>query len=222
MNSYFNKAEDYAKFRPEYHQDAVKILIEKTNLDTSWCAADIGSGTGNLFKNYISFVKTVYAVEPNKDMRKHAESVFNSHSAFVSIDGTSGNTRIPSKSIDLLTMGQALHWFNVDESRKEFKRIMKPNCWIAIIWNEFTKSSNINCSEFFPESEFQLYSFSHFIIENWEQYIGGIRSDSSSPTQDDASYLSFEEKHMQIFKSKAVDDLLKVEYTTNLILGRQS
>lgn len=97
--------------------------------------ADIGSGTGILTREFIGRGFRTYAVEPNPDMRGAAESSIES-SLFVSIDGTAERTNLPSNSVDLITAAQAFHWFDREKAKREFKRILKPGGWIALLWNE--------------------------------------------------------------------------------------
>lgn len=63
-----NKAKDYVKYRPTYPKECIDYLFKKFNLKNK-LIADIGSGTGK-FTELILNAKQVYAVEPNKDMRK--------------------------------------------------------------------------------------------------------------------------------------------------------
>src|SRR5258708_29009488 len=42
---------------------------------------------------------------------------------------------------DLITAAQAAHWFNHEQARREFLRILKPggrpgSGWVVLIWNE--------------------------------------------------------------------------------------
>ena len=43
---------------------------------------------------------------------------------------------MPDASVDFVTAGQAFHWFNPALAREEFRRILKPGGWVALVWNE--------------------------------------------------------------------------------------
>ncbi len=51
------------------------------------------------------------------------------------IAGTAEATGLPDHSIDLITVAQAMHWFDLDKTRAEFARILKPGGWCAVIYN---------------------------------------------------------------------------------------
>jgi len=38
--------------------------------------------------------------------------------------------------VDIITAGQAFHWFNRELAHEEFLRILKPGGWVALIWND--------------------------------------------------------------------------------------
>ena len=41
-----------------------------------------------------------------------------------------------SNSVDLIVAGQAFHWFDKEKSKTEFKRILKPNGIVVLMWND--------------------------------------------------------------------------------------
>jgi ubiquinone/menaquinone biosynthesis C-methylase UbiE len=55
---------------------------------------------------------------------------------FTSVDGTAEVTNLPDKSMSFITAGQAFHWFDQQKCRAEFLRILKPNGWLVIVWND--------------------------------------------------------------------------------------
>ena len=79
---------------------------------------------------------TVYGIEPNDAMRKGGEKVLKRFRNFRSIKGTAENTSLPYKSIDLIIAGQAFHWFKLPETKKEFRRILKRDGNVVLIWND--------------------------------------------------------------------------------------
>lgn len=55
---------------------------------------------------------------------------------FTSIAGTAEATTLADQSVDYVTAAQAAHWFDREEARREFVRILKPDGWLVLLWNE--------------------------------------------------------------------------------------
>jgi len=69
-------------------------------------------------------------------MREPAERLLAIYTRFTSVAGTAEATTLPDQSIDLITAGQAFHWFDRDSCRKEFMRILRPGGWVVLVWND--------------------------------------------------------------------------------------
>ena len=54
----------------------------------------------------------------------------------VSVAGTAEETTLRSASVDFVTAAQAAHWFDLPRARAEFARILRPEGWCVLIWNE--------------------------------------------------------------------------------------
>lgn len=130
-----NRAEAYALSRPAYPQEILEVLSRQTGLKLGGLVADIGSGTGILTRQLLEAGYKVIAVEPNAPMRAIAESRLASYPDFISIDGKAEDTGLRDASVDLITVAQAFHWFEIESCRSEFRRIMKPEGRVALLWN---------------------------------------------------------------------------------------
>jgi SAM-dependent methyltransferase len=131
-----SRVENYVKYRPHYPLEVLYALQECTGLTPSHVIADIGSGTGISAELFLANGNSVYGVEPNAPMREAGEHYLARFPNFHSVDGTAESTTLPVDSIDYIIAGQAFHWFDVERSYQEFKRILKPNGWVAILWND--------------------------------------------------------------------------------------
>jgi ubiquinone/menaquinone biosynthesis C-methylase UbiE len=131
-----DRVDDYRKYRPGYPEAVLQVLEERCGLSPSSVVADIGSGTGILTGMLLSKAHTVYAVEPNAPMRSAAEEDYRDHPAFRSVAGSAEATTLPSRSVDLITAAQAFHWFDPEKAKAEFRRILRKEGNIALIWNE--------------------------------------------------------------------------------------
>jgi len=125
----------YAKFRPTYPQAFIDYLCTEIGIKKDIAIADIGSGTGIFTNQLLKTGSTVFAVEPNNDMRAVAESDLNSYKNFISVNGNDENTTLDTNSVDLITVAHAFHLFNREKFKIECNRILKPNGKVILIWN---------------------------------------------------------------------------------------
>jgi SAM-dependent methyltransferase len=216
---YTKKAEDYATFRPAYAPEAIDALLSLTGLDSSWGVADIGSGTGNVSKYLVRHARRVYAVEPNEAMRRQAELLLNSYASFASISGTAEDTTLADHSVDLITVGQALHWFEPQATKAEFARILKPGGLLASISNRFGDDDGPDVSDYYRTKGLRRLGFPVAVTESWQQFIGGARSAAGSPSPGDAGYDRFVQEQREVFDARATDGMITVEYSTELLVG---
>lgn len=98
--------------------------------------ADLGSGTGIFSELLLERGLTVYAVEPNDDMRRMAEERLRGRKGFISVKGSAESTGLEDRSVDAAMAAQAYHWFEPTATRKELRRILVPPCWVVLLWNE--------------------------------------------------------------------------------------
>jgi len=153
-----DRVDDYVKFRPHYPSQIIDVLKRKIGFSKDDIVADIGSGTGISSEIFIDNGNKVFAVEPNTEMRQAAETIFRKKTNFISVNGTAENSNLENNSIDLIFCGQAFHWFNKQDSKTEFARILKPDGNIVLAWNERSE-----------ESEFQK-EYEQILISNIAEY----------------------------------------------------
>ena len=131
-----SRVKDYVLYRPGYPSKIIEFLVKNYGLTPHSIIADIGSGTGKSTEMFLKNGNKVYGIEPNEEMRHVAESLFNGNPDFISINARSEETGLPDKSIDFIIAGQAFHWFDPLETKKEFQHILKPRGKVILIWNE--------------------------------------------------------------------------------------
>ena len=131
-----NRVADYVRYRPGYPSAALDVLREDCALRPGHVIADIGSGTGFLSELFLKNGNRVFGVEPNDAMRLAGEEYLASYDGFASINGSAESTTLDDASVNFVTAGQAFHWFDQNAARAEFSRILKPEGWVVVIWNE--------------------------------------------------------------------------------------
>ena len=129
------RVENYVKYRPGYPPAVLDLLKAECGLTPASVIADIGSGTGKLTELLLRNGNPVCAVEPNRELREAAERTLGGVKGFRSVDGRAEATGLPPASADMVTAGQAFHWYEPGAARAEFQRILRPCGWVVLVWN---------------------------------------------------------------------------------------
>lgn len=135
------RAEAYRNARPGYAPSLLAWLKEKYTLGLGTVIADMGSGTGIFTQALLSTGATVYAVEPNAEMRAVAEGQFSGLFNFISVPRPAEATSLPEHAFDLITAAQAFHWFDPERFNNEAERLLKPSGEVVLIWNMKVESA---------------------------------------------------------------------------------
>lgn len=130
-----SRVEDYARSRPGYPAGLPALLTQEAACSVAMSIADIGSGTGILSEQLLRNGNVVFGIEPNDNMRQSAERRLVQFPGFHSINGTAEATTLAAHSVDGITVAQAFHWFDGLQAVAEFRRILKPGGFVALIWN---------------------------------------------------------------------------------------
>ncbi len=130
------RVDDYARHRPGYPDEILALLQGECGLTEADLVADVAAGTGLLTQIFLRNGNRVLAIEPNASMRATLENMKRVHGRLACIDGTAEVTKLPDQSADFVTVAQAMHWFDLPKARREFARILQPDGWCVIVYNE--------------------------------------------------------------------------------------
>lgn len=244
---YSNKAEKYARYRWDYAQQAVDSIFNISGLGKEACVADVGAGTGILTRHLMGRVGIVYAVEPNLEMRYQLHAELAQYQACRVIDASAEATGLPDHSVDLVTVAQAIHWFNPEAARKEFRRILKPGGWLAVLRNISTQDEiNHAASElhrpeygfegkqaavrmewkpliyYYGNGRFQRIRFCFAFKQDFERFLGSLLSTAGMPDETHPRYHALERAAREIFDRFSIDGLMEVQGETELYIGQVS
>jgi SAM-dependent methyltransferase len=126
----------YAQCRPDYPAAALDFIERRCGLKPGSIVVDVGCGTGISSRLFARRGFKVIGVEPNADMRRQAEGARGDGVPPVYRDGRAEATGLPDACADLVLAAQAFHWFKPDAALSEFHRLLKPNGWAVLMWNE--------------------------------------------------------------------------------------
>jgi SAM-dependent methyltransferase len=148
------KVTDYAASRPGYPSALYDALRDAGALPSvPSIVADVGAGTGLFSEGLLLRGHHVFAVEPNNPMRAAADDRLGGYQGYRSIEAGAEATTLDPASVDLVTAAQAFHWFDVEATRSECLRILRPQGMVALIWNDRVLSDPLQVSidEIFAE-----------------------------------------------------------------------
>lgn len=236
------KANDYQSYRPEYPDAVAKLFSDLLNAPV---IADIGGGTGRLSRLLLPIAKTLYAVEPNKQMRVTACKLLGQYANYVPIAATAEQTALPDQSVDAITVAEAYHWFDSETTRAEFRRILRPDGYVFLLWNEFDGDaydaekhaideqfraetghfrSGISKEEragmLFEEGCYRTAVFENTLMQTREEFCGGWSSASYIPPVGTDGYRDFLRQANALFDRYAVDGILKTTVKTVCFYGK--
>jgi SAM-dependent methyltransferase len=130
-----HRVSEYALYRPGYPEALFRELPAGL-LTPRKIVADIGCGTGIFTARIARAAGTVHAVEPNREMREYAVRSLSLLPNVEVRDGRAESTGLPDASVDVITAAQAFHWFDRAKTRDEFRRILKSDGAVLLVWYE--------------------------------------------------------------------------------------
>jgi SAM-dependent methyltransferase len=241
------RVESYRQFRPRY-PDAVAALLEtECGLTPDSTIADIAAGTGLLAELFLARGFKVVAVEPNQEMRAACETLAGRYRRLRCVDGAAEATGLPSHTFDLITVAQALHWFDLSRARAEFSRILRPGGWCAVIYNERRLGGDVfhdgyerllrafgidyeivqgqhltpeRISGFFAPYEMRRSIFPNVQSLTLEALEGRIVSSSYMPRPGHARYAAMQAAIADLFEAYQDSGCVRLEYECAVSYGR--
>jgi SAM-dependent methyltransferase len=240
-----DRVEDYVRYRPGYSREVLDLLRAECGLQPSHIVADIASGTGMFTRLLLENGNSVFAVEPNTEMREMGVRQLESYNRLVSIAGTAEETTLGSASVDFVTAAQAAHWFDLPRARAEFARILKPEGWCVLIWNErrtettpflldyeqllLTYGTDYKevrherttaiIHEFFAPALADERVFDLRQQFDFEGVAGRLLSSSYAPLEGHPSHAPMMQELQRIFRAHATDGKVEFEYNTRVYYG---
>ena len=142
LTRFSDRVDDYVKYRPGYPPEIIQLLSHRCGLSPRSVVADVGSGPGNLARLFLDNGNQVFAVEPNAEMRDAGTRLLGHQRLYQSVAGKAETTNLGDRCCDFITAAQAFHWFEWPRAKAEFLRILRPDGWVVLLWNERLTDSN--------------------------------------------------------------------------------
>jgi SAM-dependent methyltransferase len=241
-----SRVDNYVRYRPGYPDAIVETLRDDCGLTADAIVVDVGSGTGILTEMFLRHGNVVYGVEPNREMREAAERLLAGYGRFHSVAAAAEDTTLADVSVDVITAGQAFHWFDRKRARAEFARILKPSGWVSLIWNERTVSTGFLAAyeqvlneyatdyeqvdhrrldesvvrDFFDPATFTQNQFENQQVFDYDGLRGRLLSSSYAPEAGDPRHEPMLAELRRIFDAHQSNGTVVVAYVTQVYFGR--
>jgi ubiquinone/menaquinone biosynthesis C-methylase UbiE len=158
-------AQAYKDFRPTYPEAWYSwLLAHVARADRAW---DVGTGNGQVAARLARHFREVIASDISDQQLALAPQLVN-----ISYQQTGGRISCPDQSVDLVTVGQALHWFDLDHFYAEVKRVLRPGGLLAV-WGyaliELEEPFQEQMNDFYSREVGPYWDPERFIIEDHYQ-----------------------------------------------------
>src|SRR5918999_611214 len=126
--SFAGVADAYERGRPTYPDEAVRWLAGEEPRDV----VDLGAGTGELTRLFVSPGHRVTAIEPLPEMLELLPAA--APGAFALL-GNAEVIPLPDDYADIVTCAQSFHWFDHAVALPEIARVLRPGGGLGLVWN---------------------------------------------------------------------------------------
>jgi SAM-dependent methyltransferase len=231
----------YVSYLPSYPVTYIEYLARSAELNCNSIVADIGAGAGILSKLLGPHAKQIMAIEPDAKMRQTAEQHLRDAANVSIISGSAEATGLEKESIDLITAGQAFHYFDIDQAKKEFRRILKPGGMVALSWHiretaypfgaEYEALLKRRCPGYTGNSgatwsadAFFQKGFEHRVFDNYrhidlETLIGYSLAMPFSPVRGEPGFRDFIDDLTELYRRYSAGDGLELRSRLDSYLG---
>lgn len=237
-----SQAQNYRNYRLAYPKSVIELILSQFDCPV---IADFGSGTGKLSNLLLDKAKRLYAIEPNRQMRQHAEELLGNYANYVSVAASAEHTPLPDSSVDIITAAESYHWFDNESARSEMRRILKKDGYVFLLWNVFggddyddeilrlkniyrakkkQKSSGISLEQravnLFGSKNYTTSECDNSFLQTLDEFRGAMLSTSFAPNKATDDYVDYIADVEAIFNKYSVNGKLITTVTTICYWGK--
>ena len=119
------QSDTYARYRPHYPDELYDYLNQRAvRFDQAW---DCATGNGQVAHKLVESFDHIIATDISRAQLDNAIR----HDKITYETGQAEKTSIADECIDLITVGQAIHWFDHEAFYKEVKRVSRKDALLA-------------------------------------------------------------------------------------------
>ncbi|MEM7625947.1 MAG: class I SAM-dependent methyltransferase [Planctomycetota bacterium] len=242
-----DRVADYVRYRPDYPPAVLDRLAERFSASPDVVdVVDVGAGTGIWTRQMADRGWAVTAVEPNDAMRKACEAAAEETPGIRVINAGAESTGLPDGCADLVTAAQAFHWFDPDAALREFRRLLRPGGFVALLWNSRQTDTTVflrdyermlqdfatdygqvnhqrfedgRLSQMIPDG-YALWECPHVQSFDFAGLCGRLLSSSYAPPAGHPNHHAMLDRLREVFETHEENGRVEFRYTTQLYTGR--
>ena len=127
MSRFSEQSDLYAQFRPDYPKEIYDFIFD--HLSSNESAWDCATGSGQIATYLADYFQEVIATDISSEQLSHAPERANIRYKEASAE----KSGLPANHFDLITVGQAIHWFDIEAFYNEVRRVGKSEALLAVI-----------------------------------------------------------------------------------------
>lgn len=126
-DNFSSQADLYSKYRPTYPKAMYDFIFRQLQRkENAW---DCGTGSGQVAAELVTHFDTVYASDISIEQLQHAPKKEN----ILYSQQLAEDTDFPADQFDLITVAQAIHWFDFNRFYEEVTRTARKGALLAVI-----------------------------------------------------------------------------------------
>ena len=126
-DNFSTQAKAYAQYRPYYPPEMIAYIASLVSNNDA--ALDVATGNGQVAAQLANYFKEVYGTDISEKQLQNATPALNITYKVERAEVT----HFGESQFDLITVAQAIHWFDFDAFYKEVYRILKPDGVFAVL-----------------------------------------------------------------------------------------
>jgi ubiquinone/menaquinone biosynthesis C-methylase UbiE len=124
-------ARAYDEYRGDYSPASLEHILQRARLRPHTAVIlDLACGTGAVTRQLSGAAGLLLGMDAAFPMLAQARQAA-PQSCLAGADGV--QLPLPPASLDLVTIGQAIHWFNLPALFSELQRVLRPGGWLAVL-----------------------------------------------------------------------------------------
>lgn len=121
-------ADVYERTRPGYPDEAVLWMTGSSPTKV----LDLGAGTGKLTERVLGLGHHAVALDPDANMLRPLRKQIRGARI---VQACAERIPFASRTFDTIVVGQAFHWFDLEQALPEMARVLRPGGVLALVWN---------------------------------------------------------------------------------------